>query len=213
MSKKTILLITILSLFSFNFAHAATFEGGPEITVGESITISDFQDGESYSLFNSNSLNGIEQEAASEVGNTVQIPLSFPAIDLPIGDYIIFVTPEDGDCYSVTGDYNDCNAEKLQSPYSFSVIAVSQNGFTSMLASANDSFSSSIGFTPSEATSWTGRNLTSPFIGSFFAFIYSILGWMAAIATIGIILGWAYIAYKSMFNDLKNKKKHIRVKK
>ncbi len=70
-----------------------------------------------------------------------------------------------------------------------------------MLANANSALESSIGVTAQEATSWTASNLTLFILGSGLGLLEYLAPWIIAILTIGIVVQFFFMAYRSYISD------------
>lgn len=65
-----------------------------------------------------------------------------------------------------------------------------------LITTATAGFASTTGFTVSSVVQWTGDNLIKLFIGSGLAVLYELRYWIVALVVIGIIVYFAYRAFR-----------------
>lgn len=66
----------------------------------------------------------------------------------------------------------------------------------SLISNASSTFTSTVGFSPADAVTWTGSNLLKPFIGGGIDLLYELRYWIIALVVLSAIVYFAYRAFR-----------------
>lgn len=65
-----------------------------------------------------------------------------------------------------------------------------------LISNASSTFNTTVGFSPSDAVTWTGTNLIKPFIGGGLDLLYELRYWIIALVVLSAIIYFAYRAFR-----------------